>query len=646
MASNAFLTNTNTPLGTEVNDGLRIGPFLDRYVLSGTSQNLISTPYPYNQWGLGLLQAPINSYNIIARGPNAQGNIVGYSIATGARPSASGYLVLSGDSFVTTAGLLLSGNSYLQLDWPRSLSVTVVNNNLAATATITVFGTDYYGVQLQEAITFKNIGTYTLKKAFYTVTNVYYNGPNASATGSNSYIFVQATDNLGLPYQVNSEGDILGISWGNTSDMGTSFPIPTTAQTEGTATLVAGTVTVATTAVSFGSTILISRNTPGGTIGFLNAESANIVDFTSFEITATSDLGALLNTDTSTVNWKIINSNFASGISSSLINNTVAISTTQVQQETIANKTYKSFIHFGRETPDVSTAGVFGNLYVSQIQSGSGFSINSTEDESSTIDWAIMPSSWVSGISKNIALKEVTIYTPQVQTNSIILVNYNEIEGTTGTLSVPSASIVAGTSFVVNSDKVLDTSTVVWTIAENIPGLTQGTATLVAGTVTVATTAVTDTSIILLNFNTPEGTQGFTLYVSGIENGVNFDIQSLQEDGTEQALDTSTVNWVIFPYNYQLPFNNEPLGIFTPADNSPASNTTGDVRGTYLPSTPLNGVNILHFINLAAGYDNFVTQQSTAELPAGGTTDAPLTRTALSVSDQYGVAQYYTGVHA
>lgn len=69
----------------------------------------------------------------------------------------------------------------------------------------------------------------------------------------------------------------------------------------GTATLVAGTVTVSTTAVATGSTIFLTCNTPGGTQGFLSAPVASIVNGTSFVIN--SSAGA----DTSTVNWWIIN---------------------------------------------------------------------------------------------------------------------------------------------------------------------------------------------------------------------------------------------------------------------------------------------------------------------------------------------------
>lgn len=68
----------------------------------------------------------------------------------------------------------------------------------------------------------------------------------------------------------------------------------------GTATLVGGTVTVSTTAVAANSIVMLTRNTPGGTIGDLTAPVASLVAATSFVINSASG------TDTSTVNWWII----------------------------------------------------------------------------------------------------------------------------------------------------------------------------------------------------------------------------------------------------------------------------------------------------------------------------------------------------
>lgn len=67
----------------------------------------------------------------------------------------------------------------------------------------------------------------------------------------------------------------------------------------------------------------------------------------------------------------------------------------------------------------------------------------------------------------------------------------------------------------------------------------QGTATLVAGTVTVANTSVTANSRIFLETNTPGGTPGWLL-VSARVVGTSFTILS------SSATDTSVVAWEIF----------------------------------------------------------------------------------------------------
>lgn len=72
-----------------------------------------------------------------------------------------------------------------------------------------------------------------------------------------------------------------------------------TNKSQGLATLVGGTVTVSTTQVLTGDRIVLSRQTPGGTEGFLSAPTASITNATSFVINSSSG------TDTSTVFWMI-----------------------------------------------------------------------------------------------------------------------------------------------------------------------------------------------------------------------------------------------------------------------------------------------------------------------------------------------------
>lgn len=75
----------------------------------------------------------------------------------------------------------------------------------------------------------------------------------------------------------------------------------TAADTSGLATLVAGTVTINTTAVTANSHIFVSVKTPGGTQGFLDTNTR--VGGTSFDITSSSA------TETSSVSWFIVEPN-------------------------------------------------------------------------------------------------------------------------------------------------------------------------------------------------------------------------------------------------------------------------------------------------------------------------------------------------
>lgn len=65
--------------------------------------------------------------------------------------------------------------------------------------------------------------------------------------------------------------------------------------------MTAGAITISTTAVTASSIIFLSANTIAGTAGTLSAPTASIIAGTSFEISSSSS------TDTSTVNWWIIN---------------------------------------------------------------------------------------------------------------------------------------------------------------------------------------------------------------------------------------------------------------------------------------------------------------------------------------------------
>jgi hypothetical protein len=117
--------------------------------------------------------------------------------------------------------------------------------------------------------------------------------------------YMPSSWSVSIDKPVGTLGDSYGIFQVGSSDInkfnGTFELSSSTNPSIGTATLVAGTVTVSTTAAKTGSRIFISRNTPGGTPGHLSAPVASIVNGTSFVINSSSA------TDTSTVNWWVIN---------------------------------------------------------------------------------------------------------------------------------------------------------------------------------------------------------------------------------------------------------------------------------------------------------------------------------------------------
>ncbi len=88
---------------------------------------------------------------------------------------------------------------------------------------------------------------------------------------------------------LGTAGNKINIAVGANASVGTS------------AAMTAGAITIATTSVTASSIIFLTTNTIAGTPGTLSAPVASIVAATSFDIVSSSA------TDTSTVNWIIIN---------------------------------------------------------------------------------------------------------------------------------------------------------------------------------------------------------------------------------------------------------------------------------------------------------------------------------------------------
>lgn len=629
---------SNIPLGTFLEDGVRTGPLYSGQVPSNLlpfNPTLDLSYSSYSSWGPGILCSTQNTWNITPA-PTGNANVVARTNAI----ADINNLVLTGDNVATKLISQSNTPTYTQFDWPRVPTVTISGANLNAALRVTVFGFDFYGNPMQHTYVVQNIGTYPTisngalsvpSKAFYSVSHVSISG----ALTNGAFISLGASDIFGLPFLVNNSGDITSIGWGNNSDLqsnATALSSPVT----GIATLVGntGTVVVPVSAVTTSSNIQVTRNTQAGAAtGNLSVRSADIVANTSFTIRSDAD-------EQSTVNWEVINPRSqytASGGSVAMENGVITIFTSQVQSDSNIQLTLKAF----------GTA--HGQWYVSAIIPGVSFTVTSSENtETSTVSWVIMPSNYSKGTSNNIGsgltpvAGEIFVDSPSVAANSNILLTYATDPGNNGgVLSAPSARIQPGVGFTIVSSNNADTARVNWAITNLVSGTngTQGTSTLVAGTVTVATTSVAGNSVILLSDNTLNAQTPY-VRVSAVNAGTSFTI-------TAQAnTDLSSINWAIFPANFILPSYVSTLGTFVAADQTnPPTSTTGDVRGLYAPSTPSNGVNILRFTSYVQGADQWINQTANNQFlenslgqPVVGTAISTLTPQKL-----FGYPQFYTG---
>jgi hypothetical protein len=127
----------------------------------------------------GVFMSPINVYNIVPDALVTNGICLQQTITGAASAVINGSLASGG---VAT------------LDVPRNVIVDAAG---AATATLTVTGTDAYGIPMSEAITLNGATAVAGKKAFKTITGI-----ASSATATD--IFVGTGDVFGLPIRANS----------------------------------------------------------------------------------------------------------------------------------------------------------------------------------------------------------------------------------------------------------------------------------------------------------------------------------------------------------------------------------------------------------------------------------------------------------
>jgi hypothetical protein len=261
------------------------------------------------------------------------------------------------------------------------------------------------------------------------------------------------------------------------------------------------------------------------------------------------------------------------GVSDAMIAGVITIPTTKVMSASDIQLTLHTF----------GTA--HGQWYISAVIPGVSFTITSTDvTETSTVSWAIMPNSWSKGISNPLGPGSIFVSAPSVTANSNILLTYATDPGVNGgVLSAPSAIIQPGVGFTIVSSNAADTAQVNWAITNLVPNLTQGTETLVAGTVTVNTTDVVDDSVVLLSYNTPNNVAPY-IDVSAIVSGTSFTITA------SVNTDVSTINWAIMPggnlvLNSKVPTQPQGPFIYDKVIRQVQLTSTGDESGVQFTIT-------------------------------------------------------------
>jgi hypothetical protein len=147
----------------------------------------------------GVFLSPINVYNVV---PIA---LVTNGICAQQTLAAAGNALLNGS--------LASGGTVV-LDVPRNVIIDAAG---AATAVLTVTGTDVYGIPMSEAITLNGTTAVAGAKAFKTITRI---AASAAATD----FFVGTGDVFGLPIRANSRNYVLTAWNGAFVTTGTFVP--------------------------------------------------------------------------------------------------------------------------------------------------------------------------------------------------------------------------------------------------------------------------------------------------------------------------------------------------------------------------------------------------------------------------------------
>jgi hypothetical protein len=151
----------------------------------------------------GVFMSPINVYDIVPEALDADGICAQQTLA------AAGNALING---------ALASSGVVTLDVPRNVIIDAAG---AATAVLTITGTDVYGLAMSEAITLNGTTAVSGKKAFKTITSI---AASAAATD----FFVGTGDVFGLPIRADHRSYVL-TSWAGTFvTTGTFAPAVTT----------------------------------------------------------------------------------------------------------------------------------------------------------------------------------------------------------------------------------------------------------------------------------------------------------------------------------------------------------------------------------------------------------------------------------
>lgn len=185
-------------------------------------------------------------------------------------------------------GLASRGGNNFLAPTPLSINRAPTANDKANVGQLVIFGSTPY-INVDGGTTWIPLANGAGSFTSLTVTGAISAGTGVTATTGGLTATAGNITATNGNLVLGTAGNKLSIATGANASIGTS------------AAMVAGTVTVATTAVTASSRIFLTVNTPGGTQGVLSAPTASIVAGTSFVINSSNAA------DTSTVNWWIVN---------------------------------------------------------------------------------------------------------------------------------------------------------------------------------------------------------------------------------------------------------------------------------------------------------------------------------------------------